>query len=345
MPHVFRSIGLALFSLLACVDSTAWTDEPAFRVAAYLPDYRIERWIRDLDERTRELERSTNDENGRPLETERQDRKLGPVDDLIFFGMSAPKDGRFDPRAFAADDLDTLKKLKRETGCRLLFTVGGWGKSSGFPKMARDDGLREAFARDACRFCADQGLDGIDYDWEHPEGERQIAAYAEVLQATRGEFERLRRSQAEFAGSKFLVTVAQASWQDLGHAAYEAVDRVHLMSYDHGFPQATMEKSQADVERLLAAGCPREKILLGIPFYGRARGGDARTYAEIALDQTLSDSTDEVAGFAFNGPRTVAEKVRYATRERLGGVMIWEIGQDASGSTSLIGAIEQALAP
>ena len=66
----------------------------------------------------------------------------------------------------------------------------------------------------------------------------------------------------------------------------------------------------------------------------------------IALDEPTSFTSgvifspekaqDEAGGFFFNGPNTLAKKVKLAKERGLGGAMIWEIGQDAKGEDSLL---------
>lgn len=84
-----------------------------------------------------------------------------------------------------------------------------------------------------------------------------------------------------------LLTIAQAGWQRLGSRVYDSVDRVHLMAYDHDFPQATFEKSKEDVDRVMRDGCPARKLILGLPFYGRDQQRDAMTYADMVKKQKL----------------------------------------------------------
>jgi len=279
------------------------TKESSFVVAGYIPDYQLAHWSGDVDSLT----------------------------DLIYFGASVSKDGRFDSGGLSPKHAQLLKKKKEASGCRLLFTVGGWNKSQGFAKLVADVQLREQWIRDAKAYCLTHGFDGIDYDWEHPKGERQIESYAQLLTET----------HKEFAKHKLIVTVAIAGWQDLNKEAFAAVDRVHLMSYDHDFPHATMEKSKADVARLLKAGCPASKIVLGIPFYGRNMEGHAKSYAQLTQGNPLDSSVDLIDGHAINGPATVADKVRFARNEKLAGVMIWELGLDAAGANSLLNSIRK----
>ncbi|MEZ6123305.1 MAG: glycoside hydrolase family 18 protein [Planctomycetaceae bacterium] len=286
----------------SAVQMAAVADEPAFVVAGYLPDYRLNDWTADRAHLT----------------------------DLICFGMSAPEDGRFPDGTFSEEQLAHLKQLKTTLKCRLLFTVGGWNNSQGFAKLAASDVLRHQFIINARSFCRQHGFDGIDYDWEHPEGPDQLTQYGLLIQETHN----------EFGPHHLMVTAAMAGWQLLDSRTYAAIDRIHLMSYDHDFPQATMQKSRDDVSRLVTAGCARSKISLGLPFYGRNASGDARTYAELCADG--ADGSDLHNGFALNGPQTIAEKVRFARQEKLAGVMIWEVAQDADGHFSLLNIINNA---
>lgn len=298
-----KHLAFIIACLFACgLAATGASPDPSPSiVVGYLPDYRLAHWKGET----------------------------GPVTDLILFGMPAPKDGRFDGNAIAQKHLEAVKTIKTKAKCRLLFTVGGWEKSQGFTLLAADEERRAQFARDARDYCLKHGFDGIDYDWEHPQGADQINGYTALLKETR----------ALFAEHKLIVTLALANWQDLGRQGYEAVDRVHLMAYDDEHPQATMEKTKADVQRLIKAGCPAGKIVVGVPCYGRNKQGQAKTYAELIEGKTVAEDVDQIDGYAFNGPATVAAKVRWARQEKLAGVMIWELGQDAPGSKSLLKVI------
>ena len=297
------SVVVFIFLSLNCTRLNA--DDSPFVVAGYLPDYRVESWSREI----------------------------GPVTDLILFGMSAPKDGTFDSNAINHQHIGIVQDVKRKTQCRLLFTVGGWNKSEGFSVLATDQTLRRTFIQDALRFCRRHGFDGIDYDWEHPAGDEQINAFADLLAET----------HAEFSQQNLLVTVAQAGWQDLGRRAYQSVDRIHLMAYDHDFPQATFEKAQADVERLQSFGCPARRITVGLPFYGRNKNGEARTYAELSTVPAFQADASVIDGFACNGTALIERKTRFARECGLAGVMIWEIGQDTTGPHSLLQTLSRAL--
>ena len=95
---------------------------------------------------------------------------------------------------------------------------------------------------------------------------------------------------------------------------------------------------------MLNTKIPAEKIIFGLPFYGRnLKTRDAMTYREIHEKFSPESDQDEVHGVYFNGPEMIRRKTEYAVRSRLGGVMIWELGQDAAGDASLLKVIQQSI--
>merc|ERR1711971_1185990 len=81
---------------------------------------------------------------------------------------------------------------------------------------------------------------------------------------------------------------------------------------------------------------PPMKLTMGVPFYGRhTRTGDWTTYEDLVQQHDpLAASVDSVptkdkaATIGFNGVTTIEKKTRYALQKSIGGVMIWEVGQD-----------------
>jgi chitinase len=261
--------------------------------------------------------------------------RLSGVTDLIYFNITPTKSGGLPTPTMPASDLAKLRKITRDYDGRVLITVGGWACSDGFPALSASAAARSRFIRQLTAFCVKNKFGGIDYDWEHPTGAQQLADYSSLITETR---EHVRPRG-------MWVTVAQAGWQNLGTQIYANVDRVHLMAYDHPFPQATFEKSTADVERLVAWGCPPPKIAFGIPFHGRNEKRVAKTYAELSELQRskMIESDDIRSGYAFNGPGTVKKKVAFTLSEGLAGIMVWELGQDASGSEALMPIVLDAI--
>jgi GH18 family chitinase len=268
----------------------------SFNVVGYLPWYRIKGWSA---------------------------AQAGPLTDLVYFGVQPTTDGELPAEPIDRATLETLLGLKRSIRCRLHLCIGGGDRSAGFAALVTRGKLRRAFVRQLRDVCHRAEFDGVDYDWEYPAGESQLADYRRLIDET-------RRS----LGDRRIITVAQSPWHDFGRGMYDAVDRVHVMSYNHKHPHARLVDSRADIERMLKFGCPRDKLVLGVPFYGRNPRGRSRTYAEIVRSKSFQLGADLVDGFAFNGRRTLQQKTRYACEET-GGIAIWEVGQTFPSWTSL----------
>ena len=65
-------------------------------------------------------------------------------------------------------------------------------------------------------------------------------------------------------------------------------------------------------------------------------------YTEIVAQFNPQPNVDQVGQMYFNGPDTVRQKVKLAVNSKLGGVMVWELGQDANGQQSLLRVIQKA---
>jgi GH18 family chitinase len=255
------------------------------------------------------------------------------VTDLIYFSIEPRPDGSLDTSHIGPDDPATLASIKSSTGVRLLLTVGGGGRSQHFPAMAGDVAARRRFVANLLAYCREHGFDGVDYDWEHPTDQQENSDYAALL----------IESAAAFDTHALIVTLAQAAWQNVGPDTYAAVDRVHLMSYDHRFPHATFDAAERDIQRMVDHGCPAAKIALGVPFYGRNEQGDARRYGDLIEQTPFDPDRDQIDGYAFNGQATIARKLDLIRQRELAGVMIWELGQDSTDATTSLLAVIGAL--
>jgi GH18 family chitinase len=274
-------------------------------IIAYLPDYRIDQ-----------------------LETGSVNRLKG-ITTLVYFSATPLVTGDIEIDSLRGQRIAKLQHVKQATGCQLVLGVGGWQRSDHFQTIAANPEIRSSFADRLTEFLGLNNFIGVDIDWEHPRSKQELADLGHLIRALRLASET----------KPLWISVAQAGWQDLGKEIYEEVDRVHLMAYDHDFPQATMEKTVADLDRLIGWGCPPGKIALGVPFYGRNQQGNARTYREL-VDLDANSTTDQIDGYAFNSRDTVARKTELSLQRGLAGMMIWEIGQDTSSlNTSLLSTI------
>jgi GH18 family chitinase len=281
----------------------------AFRVAGYLPDYRAAMF---------------------------DPAAASGLTDIILFSAEPTVAGGLELSRVKNLPLARLRDFKAKTQVRLILCVGGWGHSTCFAGLAGSPQARQEFAKAARQVCLEENFDGLDLDWEHPKNEAEQEGYAKLL-------EELHQA---FKPHGLTLSVTLAPWQQLPRRAFAVVDWIQIMSYDHAGRHSTFEAAQQDVQALIAAGAPREKIILGLPFYGRQvkNREQALAYRNLVANSHPAPETDEVNGLYFNGPATIRRKTEFARAARLGGVMIWELGQDAAGEQSLLKAIQNTVA-
>lgn len=312
-----RIAAFFLASLLGTVAAAQDRQTPAskesggpFRIVGYLPDYRLK----------------TFDESAARL-----------VTDLVVFSAEAEPSGRLDTKRLPPEQLRRLKQIKQRTRVSLILCIGGWGRSNGFATLSASSEARGRLVKEATRCCLDQRFDGVDLDWEHPVNDTEQQNYAQLLADLK----------AGFQEHGLTVSVTMAAWQHLPREAYATVDSVQIMAYDNDGQHSTFNAAKRDVQALLERGAPVEKIVLGLPFYGRGikDRNQTLTYAEIVQKHSPGPEVDEVAGVYFNGLRMIEKKVQFAKSSKLSGVMIWELGQDVPGETSLLKTIHRLSLP
>lgn len=199
-------------------------------------------------------------------------------------------------------NLAALRKLRQQNGhLKLLISVGGWSDSQHFSDAAATAARREAFAASCVDFVVEQGLDGVDLDWEYPvsggapgtihrPADKQN--FTKLLQELRTRLDRQGRRD----GKDYSLTIAGAagSWylnQIEAVKVADIVDHIFLMGYDLHGPWDTSadfnaplhtpsgaspqgKSSIADsVQAYLDKGIPAEKLVLGMPLYGYAYQG------------------------------------------------------------------------
>jgi chitinase len=300
----------------------------------------------------------------------------------------------------AMEFLARLRALKaRNPRLKIIVSVGGWG-ADGFSDAAASDAARAAFAQSAATMLAQHELDGIDLDWEYPglpgpgikHREEDRRNFTLLLAAIRQRFDALARERKRDA--PYLITAALA---DSEFVAQIDLDRIHpyldwinLMTYDfhnsltrttghHAALKrsATSASDERSVEHAIAqfraAGVPANKLVVGVPFYGRAFGGVTpdnhgldQPYEKYAGDfpwpKLKADYIDrngyvrywdDVAHVpylwnaqthtfvSYDDPRSLALKAAFVKSHALGGIMYWEQSQDPQGE--LLEAIARGL--
>lgn len=235
---------------------------------------------------------------------------------------------------------DAVMQLRARGAKVLLSTAGGYipACSGDWAALMGGEGKAKLLA-DLLAIVDAAGLDGIDIDIEGVLLTRidQAGNYTPFIAAL---------SKALKARGK-LLTVATASYEGgmIPVASVPYFDLVMPMSYDAigpswgvpGSEHSTYAQAETDIALWLGRGVARERLALGVPFYGygfgkSAPGGGFNTLFAAHGDAVL---TADLIGTAcagcdyitFNSPATLKRKAELA-RRRAGGVMVWEMTQD-----------------
>lgn len=221
---------------------------------------------------------------------------------------------------------------------KVLVAVGGWGWDKEFETLAADPAIRTKLAERVAEFCATYQLDGVDIDWEYPNAGASSAHFAALAIAFRS---------ALPAGA--LVTAAVlADATDAEGISTDAVghlDFINLMAYDGPrSDHSSYAMAERSIASWLARGIHPDKLVLGVPFYGRPGNATYRTLlasdpATANGDRVLFNGVEQ----NYNGPVTIRRKTELAL-QLAGGIMIWELSQDARGSDSLLRVIGETVA-
>jgi len=250
-------------------------------------------------------------------------------------------------------------------GKKITFALGGWGGSDGFSAMAASAPSRETFINNIITFCLRNNYDGVDIDWEHPanalDKKNLVSLVKEMREAFNTTGQNLIISMAVTAGSW------AGQWIDYDSLT-SSIDWFGCMTYDfhgtwsdhagHNSPLYSSGGDQCgsvnDGYYYLTGtrGVPKEKILIGIPFYGRqfsasrlygpATGGTDLNYRDIfpmigsgwtrywdnAAQAPYLLNTGRTLFITYDDSASVAVKFKYALDKRIAGVMIWALGGD-----------------
>lgn len=256
--------------------------------------------------------------------------------DLVYFNFWVHADGTFSSSDMTQSHLEFLRKVQNQYNVRVLIGIAENEKKGSLLKVSSSATLRAKFVREFTAYLVDMRFDGADFDWEFP-AEEDLSHYTDLLVD-------LKKA---FVDHQLKLTAAVSPSRPLEKAAFDAVDRIHAMLYDDWGRHSTMTNSAYHIKEMVDQGASKQKIQLGVPFYGRGyttRGpswDSALSYRTLKERYNIKPGQDTVSGYYFNNAETVREKVRYAKNEGLSGVMVWELGQDTDDSSSLLKAIAE----
>lgn len=238
---------------------------------------------------------------------------------------------------------DSLVQKAHQNNIKVLASIGG-GSFNPYYSRVLSDSNRKIFIGKLVQLAIDHNLDGLDVDIENDNIDTN---YQHLITGLAAELKPIGK----------LLTAALATWngQLISDIAVGKFDFINVMSYDQTGPwnsnkpgpHSTFAKAEEDLNYWRnTRGIPKEKISLGVPFYGYGFGtkyGESMSYRDIITKFPGSDQKDELmpdggGTIYYNGLPTIKSKTALALKNA-GGIMIWQLLQDAEGDKSLLTAI------
>lgn len=275
-----------------------------------------------------------------------------------------------------------------------LISVGGWTWSGRFSGLAQTVESRQRFARSCVDFMLKYSFDGLDIDWEYPAGgghpdnvERSEDPANFIL--LMAELRHRLDEQGAKDGRHYLLTIAAPAgekqitpidWKQV----QEYLDWINVMAYDFAgswsevtafnaplYAEGSEQSVDASIRRYLDAGVKPDKLVLGVPFYGRGwkdvsaeNNGLYQPFGSIpngTWDEGVFEFQDiekfwstmmprhwddaakvpwlyfDKTGMmiSYDDPESLQTKTDYVKEHQLGGVMFWELSADSRQHTLL----------
>ena len=254
---------------------------------------------------------------------------------ISYFSLMPLANGDLDISEVDVTDLEDLVARADANDVNTLITVGGWGRSTYFATMAAGPRARANFATKLLQYCLEYSLDGADLDWEPVSTVRDRTHYSLLVERVHEEFEPF--------GLSLSISVSSYG-QEIMPEAIDFVDSLNVMAYDGTPPyHSTFDFAVSALDHWEDYGAPREKLTLGLPFYGKNEDGTGYAYHDIFDAYHPGPDTDFIGGIGFNGINTIKDKTVYAVNNGYRGIMIWEISQDTTDGSSLLTAVADAI--
>lgn len=252
-------------------------------------------------------------------------------------------------------DIRYVVSKAHERGVKVLAALGGGlipSCAGSWEELLKPENRSDLLEK-LLAFVSDFGLDGIDVDLEgvlltNIDNAGNYTPFVKELREGLPDGKLLTAATASYVGG--MVPISSLPYFDF----------VNIMSYDTigpswgtaGSEHSSFDSAVTQLAIWKARGLQKEKMILGVPFYGYGFGKYQATYSFNDIVNQFGGSAfekdligDLCAGcdyITYNGLSTIRRKTRLALDET-SGLMIWELSQDAFGNRSLLTAIHDEI--
>jgi len=243
--------------------------------------------------------------------------------------------------------LTSFVAAAHDNNVKVLFSIGGGSKQAQYKRLLQDE-HRPQLIKNLVNEVIKYNIDGIDVDLEGSD----IDDYYEPFV--------LELSAALKQHSKLITAAIAIYYKDqFTDKALNEYDFVNVMSYDRTGPwrpekpgpHSTYEHAVEDLDYFgIERKIPREKMTLGVPFYGYGFDGTgseaiSMNYQKIVTTFKGAEDHDQLTMpdgkiLYYNGIPTMKKKTLLAS-EKASGIMIWQVLGDTKGKKSLLRTISR----
>lgn len=217
---------------------------------------------------------------------------------------------------------DLRKKLNPGIKLRIGIASGGW------QAMCDNPTARQKFANNVKNVLETYRFDGVDLDFEWPTNTPSaFNTYNQTVISIRNTIG---------YDYTFSVSLHPVSYK-MSQEAAKYVDFISIQAYGPSPERFPMSQFKADAQAVLKWGFPKEKIVMGVPFYGVTQDGLKGTEAYWSFVQNNlvnSTSQKEVTYknkvFIYDGVDAIREKTRYTMEQGMAGMMSWDLATDVT---------------
>jgi chitinase len=244
-------------------------------------------------------------------------------------------------------DIAPVVKKGHEAGLKVFVSLAGGGRpDTAVWKSVLLPENRSAFVKHILEYVEKNNLDGVDVDIEWNLLPTILDLYNPFV---------VELKQALHSKGKGITSALGATQlhEAISRDALDAYDFINVMVYDKtgiwrpddiGPHSPYSYAEEAIVFWTQTMKVPPDRIILGVPFYGFDFTPPARyiDFSEIIQGKPNLAYQDSEGMRYYNGIPTIVKKTHLA-RQKLGGVMIWEIASDTTGDLSLLRALDQTI--
>lgn len=252
---------------------------------------------------------------------------------------SVKADGTLNTDKVPPSTLNQIRDKAHEHGVKVLISINK-NSSGEFRTAINNESVRDALVQNIIAFTKARQLDGFDIDYEDYDNwnNTSLVAFAKALHEAKEE--------------DMLMTCAVICWLRYTSEWQQYFDYINIMSYgkikggsvDNPKQHASYEDFVSDLNHWVTIEkSPKSKIIGGLPFYGFSWDSDIEKDAlgGVRFQKIITHFTgkgytaeeiadaDQITKTLYNGRPTIRRKCRYVMDNDFGGVMIWQLFQDA----------------